>query len=89
VTDYSTGDCPDDEPIDLAVVQHEDADDEVSRYLQRASERGRREIVLGSIRAHLLEQPTATAVKSATRHWIADLAALGEEVAKTKRRNTG
>jgi hypothetical protein len=76
VTDYSPGECAPDEPIGLVP---EDL------YLKRAAERGRHEIVLGSIRAHLEEQPTAHAVQSATRHWIADLAALGEEVAKAKR----
>lgn len=58
-------------------------------YLKRAAERGRHEIVLGSIRAHLEEQPTAAAVYAALRHWIGDLTALGEDVAKTRRRNTG
>lgn len=67
----------------------EEPDDEITQYLRRAAERGRHEIVLGSIKAHLEEQPTANAVQSVTRHWIADLAALGEEVAKTKRRSTG
>lgn len=60
--------------------------DDAEQYLKRASERGRHEIVLGSIRAHLEEQPTAAAVYAALRHWIGDLAALGEDVAQAKRR---
>ncbi|MFG3586585.1 hypothetical protein [Streptomyces sp. NPDC047990] len=55
-------------------------------YLQRAAERGRHEIVLGSIRAHLEEQPTAAAVHAAARRWCADVTALGDEVAKAKPR---
>lgn len=60
-------------------------DDEITLYLRRTAERGRREIVLGSIKAHLEEQPTASAVQSVTRHWIADVIAIGDEIAKTKR----
>lgn len=79
MTDYSTGECPPDEPIGL-----------VSKdlYLKRVSERGRHEIVLGSIRAHLEEQPTPGAVHAAVRHWISDITALGEDVARD-RRSTG
>ncbi|MFD9111597.1 hypothetical protein [Streptomyces bottropensis] len=80
MTDYSTGECPPDEPVGLIPEE---------LYLRRAAERGRHEIVLGSIRAHLEEQPTPSAVNSALRHWISDLTALGEEVAKTKRRPSG
>lgn len=76
MTERRPGDWPVDEPVDLV------PDD---LYLRRAAERGRHEIVLGSIRAHLEEQPTAGAVQAATRHWIADVAALGEEVARAKR----
>ena len=65
-------------PVDRDETRHDYADDEVTLFLQRAAERGRREIVLGSIRAHLEEQPTANAVQSATRHWIADLGAFGD-----------
>jgi hypothetical protein len=80
VTDYSTGECPPDEPVDFVP---EDL------YLKRAAERGRHEIVLGSIRAHLEEQPTAAAVQAAARRWCADVTALGDVVAKTKRRSPG
>ncbi|WP_405841574.1 hypothetical protein [Streptomyces sp. NBC_01518] len=70
-------DCSADEPVDFV------PDD--LPYLKRASERGRHEIVLGSIRGHLEEQPTPTAVYAAVRNWINDLTALGEKVAKAKR----
>jgi hypothetical protein len=76
-------------PIDLEVVQHDYADDEVSLYLKRAAERGRHDIVLNSIRAHLEEQPTPVAVLAAVRRWINDVIALGDDVSKTKRRNPG
>lgn len=80
MTDYTTGECTPDEPVGLVP---EDL------YLKRAAERGRHEIVLGSIRAHLEEQPTATAAQAAARRWCADVTALGDEIAKTKRRPAG
>ncbi|MGW2044673.1 hypothetical protein ACWCPF_05750 [Streptomyces sp. NPDC001858] len=80
MTDYSPGECPADEPVGYVP---EDL------YVQRAAERGRHEVVLGSIRAHLEEQPTPVAVLSAVRRWINDVIALGDQVAKTKRRNPG
>ncbi|MEU1194956.1 hypothetical protein ABZ446_01875 [Streptomyces sp. NPDC005813] len=76
MTDFNA----DDEPVD---VIPEDL------YLKRAAERGRHEIVLGSIRAHLEEQPSPVAVVSAVRRWINDVIAVGDEVAKTKRRSSG
>ena len=75
MTDYSTGECQADEPERL--------------YLKRAAERGRHEIVLGSIRAHLEEPPSPVAVLTAVRRWINEVIAVGDEVAKTKRRSTG
>lgn len=89
MTERQPGQWPADEPIELDVVQHDHAEDETGLYLKRASERGRHEIVLGSIRAHLEEQPTPVAVLSAVRRWIGDVIAVGDEVAKTKRRSTG
>lgn len=69
------------------MTEHEETPERL--YVQRASEQGRHEVVLGSIRGHLEEQPTPTAVLSAVRRWINDVIAVGDEVAKTKRRSTG
>ncbi|MFH8528143.1 hypothetical protein ACH4GE_06910 [Streptomyces tendae] len=77
MSERSPGQWPVDEPVDLV------PDD---LYLQRAAERGRHEVVLGSIRAHLEEQPTPGAVHGAARKWGADITALAEDVAKHKRR---
>lgn len=63
----------------------EEPDDEVAMYLRRAAERGRREIVLGSIRAHLEEQPSRASVLATARRWCADIVALANEVAKKLR----
>lgn len=89
MNEHRPGESPVIEPADLDAAQHDFADDEAALYLRRAAERGRREIVLGSIRAHLEEQPTANAVQSTARHWVADVIAIGDEVAKAKRRNPG
>lgn len=75
MTGYSTGECPADEPEDL--------------YLKRTAEHARHELILDNIRIHLEEQPSPTAVLSAVRHWVSDVIAVGDKVAKTKRRNTG
>ncbi|MEU9065481.1 hypothetical protein AB0D60_01105 [Streptomyces sp. NPDC048306] len=77
MSDRSPGRWPVDEPVDLV------PDD---LYLQRAAERGRHEVVLGSIRAHLEEQPSPIAVLAAVRRWTNDVIALGDEVAKGKRK---
>lgn len=60
-------------------------EDDVARYVRLAAERGRREIVLGSIRAHLEEQPTRGSVLRAARTWCADIVALAGDVAKNLR----
>lgn len=79
------GQWPVENPVDLDQVEHAYTEDEVTLYLRRASERGRHEIVLGSIRAHLEEQPTPVAVLTAVRRWINEVIALGDEVSKAKR----
>ncbi|MFJ6293235.1 hypothetical protein ACIQJX_07725 [Streptomyces griseoviridis] len=71
------GQWPVDEPVDLI------PDD---LYVQRAAERARHEIVLGSIRAHLDEQPSNIAVQAAARRWCADITALADDVTKARRK---
>lgn len=51
-------------------------------------ERARRALVLDSIRAHLEEQPSPSAVRTCARNWVADLLALAEQVAKNKAEDT-
>jgi hypothetical protein len=53
--------------------------------MERArAEQARRVMTLGSIRASLEDQPSARAVRTAARRWVADLLALAEEVATEK-----
>lgn len=47
-------------------------------------ERARRELVLGSIKASLEEQPSKAAVRRCARNWVADVLALAEAIAKNK-----
>jgi len=77
MTERQPGEWPVDEPVDLIP---EDL------YVKRAAERGRHEIVLGSIRAHLEEQPSPVAVLTAVRVWINEVIALGDEVTREKRK---
>ncbi|MFE4701431.1 hypothetical protein ACFRIC_30655 [Streptomyces sp. NPDC056738] len=77
MTETLPGEWPVDEPVDLVP---EDL------YVKRAAERGRHEIVLGSIRAHLEEQPSPVAVLTAVRQWINEVIALGDEVTREKRK---
>lgn len=77
MTDRQPGQWPVDDPVDLVP---EDL------YLKRAAERGRHEIVLGSIRAHLEEQPTAGGIQAAARKWCADITALADDLAKARRK---
>ncbi|MEW2135512.1 hypothetical protein AB0892_02690 [Streptomyces sp. NPDC005409] len=51
------------------------------------AERARRAITLGSIRASLEEQPSATSIRAAARRWAADVLALAEDIAAEKTEN--
>ncbi|MCX5170555.1 hypothetical protein OG616_21420 [Streptomyces antibioticus] len=53
---------------------------------QWARERARREMALGSIRAHLAEQPSPRSVRAAARRWCTQITALAEDVI-TARKN--
>lgn len=57
-----------------------------SAYLSYWRERARHELVLGSIKASLAEQPSKAAVRACTRQWIAELLATAEAVAKNMER---
>lgn len=52
--------------------------------IRARAERARRELTLGSIRASLEEQPSARSVRTVVRRWVADVTALGEDVAQSK-----
>lgn len=43
-------------------------------------ERGRRELVISSIRAHLAEQPNPRAVRACARRWVNDINYLADGV---------
>lgn len=54
-------------------------------YMQRAQERALWEMVLGSIRHHLDQQATATAVRAAERRWKDAITNLADELINTRR----
>ncbi len=78
------GEWPVNQPADLDDVDQADATED-DLYVKRVAELARRELVLGSIRAHLEEQPTPNSVLAASRAWCADVTAIGDKVAKAKR----
>ncbi|MET9099591.1 hypothetical protein [Streptomyces antibioticus] len=47
---------------------------------QWVRERARREMALGSIRAHLEEQPSPRTVRTAARRWCAQITAMASDV---------
>lgn len=54
-------------------------------YMQRAQERALWEMVLGSIRHQLDQQPTTTAVRAAERRWKNAITNLADELINTRR----
>lgn len=77
------GQWPVKQPVDLAAAAS--TGDDAEQYLRRTAERARRALVLGSIRAHLEEQPTANSALAVGRTYCADITALSDEVAAIKR----
>ncbi|MGW6456652.1 hypothetical protein ACWF94_12140 [Streptomyces sp. NPDC055078] len=53
-------------------------------YVALVRERARRELVLGSIRASLTEQPSVRSVRACARRWAADVLAIAEDIARSK-----
>lgn len=61
-------------------------DDEFSTaYVEFQRLRARRWAVLDAIQTSLEEQPSRAAVRSCARNWVADVLALAEDIAKSKR----
>lgn len=58
-------------------------------YLTVMRERARRELVLGSIKASLEEQPSARSARACARNWVADVIAIAEDVARSKMEHQG
>ncbi|WP_369778038.1 hypothetical protein [Streptomyces sp. R33] len=55
--------------------------------MRTRAERARRVLTIGSIRADLEGQPSARAVRTAARGWVADVLALAEDIAAEKTEN--
>lgn len=55
------------------------------QYVRIAAERARWELTLGSIRAHLEEQPSPAAVHAAGRRWINAVLQIAEHTAAEMR----
>jgi len=75
------GEWPAIQPVDTD--EHDYADHD-QLYVQRAQERALWEMVLGSIRHHLDQQPT-TAIRAAERRWKNAITNLADELINTRR----
>jgi hypothetical protein len=76
-----TGAWPVPQPVDLD--EHETDHDEL--YVQRQQERALHEMVLGSIRHHLKQQPSTAAVRAAATNWKNAITNLADELINTRR----
>ncbi|MFC7892713.1 hypothetical protein [Streptomyces sp. NPDC057381] len=79
MTERIPGQWPVDQPAELG-------DDTDGQYVQRQQERALHEMVLGSIRHDLEQQPNPRTVISAARTWCNRITAAADEIAQSKRR---
>ncbi|MEV0183843.1 hypothetical protein AB0I54_31845 [Streptomyces sp. NPDC050625] len=80
-----TGEWPVDQPVDLdALGGTEPTFDEL--YMRRQKERALHEMVLGSIRHDLEQQPSPVCVLTAARDWCSRITAAAEDIAREKRK---
>lgn len=77
-----TGRWPVPEPVDLDAIEQADQGE---LYVQRAAERALHEMVLGSIRHHLDQQPSTSAIRAAATRWKTEITNLADELINTRR----
>lgn len=73
-------------PVDQPAVLDGDQPSADELYVQRARERALHEMVLGSIRHDLEQQPTPVSVITAARSWCNRITAAAEDIAREKRK---
>jgi hypothetical protein len=76
------GEWPVPQPVELDEHAYADHDE---LYVQRAQEHALREMVLGSIRHHLDQQPSTGAIRAAERRWKNAITNLADELINTRR----
>ncbi|WP_225825650.1 hypothetical protein [Streptomyces naphthomycinicus] len=69
------------QPVDLDTAET----DHDQLYVQRAQERALHEMVLGSIRHHLTQQPTPAAIRAAATTWKTAITEIADELINTRR----
>jgi hypothetical protein len=82
------GQWPVPEPTEHAELPRtvDSANDPDELYVKRAQEKALHEMVLGSIRNDLEQQPTGPSAQAKARIWCAHVLAIGDDVAEAKRR---
>lgn len=68
-------------PVDLDAAET----DHDELYVKRAQERALHEMVLGSIRHDLTQQPTPDAIRAAATRWKTAITNLADELINTRR----
>lgn len=70
----------------ITPVHQDPADtDHDQLYVQRAQERALHEMVLGSIRHHLAQQPTPAAIRAAATTWKTAITDIADDLINTRR----
>ena len=67
------------QPVNLDGTDHDEL------YVKRAQERALWEMVLGSIRHHLDQQPTTGSIRATERRWKNAITNLADELINTRR----
>lgn len=76
------GEWPVPQPVELDEHDYADHDE---LYVQRAAEKALHEMVLGSIRHHLAQQPSPAAIRTAAARWKNAITNLADELINTRR----
>jgi hypothetical protein len=64
-------------------------DEQGEMHLKVTAARARFQVVLGSIRADLEEQPSEATLRAAQRRWQSAVSQIADELSRQLRRNTG
>ncbi|QXE36948.1 hypothetical protein KQY30_24805 [Streptomyces sp. GMY02] len=82
MTDRKPGEWPVTTTVDLSTAEPTPVDEQGEQHLKLTAARARFDLVLGSVRADLEEQPSERSVRTAARRWCNAITALADETAQ-------